>query len=267
MSRIAQAVLTLLLLSGLAVAGDRKLAAEGDYGLQGTGGYKAWAHWKLWHLRDGEYEVEEVDASNRGTVQVFTFDRNFLPTGFSLTINPYSKTPPPRSPGYTFHLTAVSCRYLTTELKCETDINGKKSAISVPTSQPYVFVPGGFEALDWTWFMTGVTQLSRQKRERSKSVNVLLMYNIMTSEVTGPEGAINLSNAGEVTANMAWEKRSVIQYEGLIGGEDRIWGPGNCVVQVTPSGFVVGLNKRSIPGGPGFTISNYKNYESWPLDH
>jgi hypothetical protein len=51
----------------------------------------------------------------------------------------------------------ISCQYRSVNLDCETDINGNKSDISLPANQPYVFVPGGFESLDWTWFMTGVT--------------------------------------------------------------------------------------------------------------
>src|ERR1700730_14823271 len=49
---------TALLVSHSAMAADRTLAAEGDYVAQ-KDRKKSLAHWKLWHLQNGEYEVAE----------------------------------------------------------------------------------------------------------------------------------------------------------------------------------------------------------------
>lgn len=86
MTRRTSLLLSIMLLACYsALATDRTLAAEGDYVSQQYP--KRPAHWKLWHLRDGTYEVEET-LLRGNVVQVFRFDSQFLPTGFSLTIDP-----------------------------------------------------------------------------------------------------------------------------------------------------------------------------------
>ena len=93
-----------------ALAGDRTLLAEGDY-VQASAGNKALAHWKLWHLQNGEYEVVETLAGHAHIVQVFAFDRQFLPSGFSLTIDTTYKVPAAKLPPFPVYPTIISCRY------------------------------------------------------------------------------------------------------------------------------------------------------------
>jgi hypothetical protein len=87
----------------------------------------------------------------------------------------------------------------------------------------------------------------------------------MTSPALDRASTLHLSYAGEVSANVIGKTQSIVQYEGLIGGKDYLWGLGYCLVQVTPGGLVVAVRKESIPGGVGFAISNYKEYETWPI--
>ena len=121
----------ILIFSCVARAADGTLAAQGDYVLQGRS-ERPWAHWKLWHLREGGYNVVETDATNSHIVQTFTFDSKFLPTGFSLTIDPYFKVRQRQNSPLIPRPTMVSCRYHPHDLECETEINGKNQSPRLP---------------------------------------------------------------------------------------------------------------------------------------
>jgi len=163
MTRRASLLLSVtLLFSSTASAADRALVAEGDYVARSNLG-KPLAHWKVWHLRNGDYEVVEALAGPSHIVQAFYFDAQFLPSGFSLTIDTRPTIPATERGTLPFAVypTIISCRYSTQDLSCETEDNGKKSAISIPAKQPYVLVPGEFYALDHTWLMTAIVRLTQ----------------------------------------------------------------------------------------------------------
>ena len=179
MIRMALVLLSsLLVVSCPASAADRILAAEGDYVAQSNPS-KPLAHWKVWHLRTGNYEVIETLAGpSRNIVQVFHFDAQFLPNGFSLTIDTRPTIPNAQRrklPFALFYPTIISCRYNVDDLSCETESNGKKSAVSIPVKLPYVFVPGEFYALDQTWLATGIVRLTEQNHSEDNAVNVYTM--------------------------------------------------------------------------------------------
>lgn len=249
-----------MLFSRPANAADRTLAAEGDYVAQ-SGRHKPLAHWKVWHLRNGDYEVVETLAGPSHIVQVFHFDAQFLPSGFSLTIDtrPTIPTAERRKLQFAVYPTIISCRYSTQDLSCETDDNGKKSAISIPAKQPYVFVPGEFYALDHTWLMTGIVRLTEHNHSEDNAVNVYIM---LDNKIHAGE-PIQLTYAGKETANVMGKSQPVTEYEVWTGSEPGAWVLSKLsVLQVTSQGLVASIRGKSDPGF-GYAISNYKEYEPW----
>jgi hypothetical protein len=251
-------LLTALLFTRTAPAADRTLAAEGDY-IQGGAGNRALSHWKLWHLRKGGYEVVETMARPH-VVQVFTFDAEFLPSGFSLTIDPGFKLPAAQRPRFDDR-TIISCQYHVHDLTCNSENNGKKSLSSIPAEQPYVLAPGNFYALDYTWFLTGVLRLIEHNDSADSTVNVFVIV----------EGGIHrdlpikLTYAGDVTVPVMGKEQSVTEYEGQVGKFtlSEVWGlPGLSILQVNSQGLVVAVREKLNPT-VRFSISNYKEYASW----
>ena len=117
--RIALLLLTPALVFGQGIAGaDRTLLAEGDYVIQTKYGSKPQSHWKLCRLSNSEYEVVDGSTKDASAVQIFRFDADFLPTGYTKKFGP----PPRQVPdarailGWT-----VSCEYMERELRCETE--------------------------------------------------------------------------------------------------------------------------------------------------
>lgn len=261
MTRLVPLLLSIaLLFSRPAIAADRTLAAEGDYVAERDRN-KPLAHWKLWHLRNGEYDVVETLAGPSRIVSVFHFDAQFLPSGFSLTIDtrPMISTVQRRKPPVTVHPTIISCRYSIQDLSCETDNNGKKSATSIPAKPPYVFVPGEFYALDHTWLMTGIVRLTEHNHSEDNAVNVYVM---LDNKIHAGR-PIQLTYAGKETARVMGKAQPVTEYEVWMGSEPGAWVLSELsVLQVTSQGLVTSVRGKSNPG-LGFAISNYKEYESW----
>ena len=84
MSRFASLLLSFALASSESlVAADRRLAAEGDCVARTKTGDKPLSHWQLWHLSNGEYEVIDTSAKNTSSVQIFRFDTQFFPIGYT----------------------------------------------------------------------------------------------------------------------------------------------------------------------------------------
>jgi len=242
-------------------AADRTLAAEGDYVAQSNPN-KPLAHWKVWHLRAGDYEVVETLAGpSRNIVQVFHFNAQFLPSGFSLTIDtrPPLPTTERQKPPFEVYPTIISCRYNVEALSCETESNGKKSAISIPAKLPYVFVPGEFYALDQTWLATGIVRLTEQNHSEDNAVNV---YTMLDNKIRAGR-AIQLTYAGKRTANVMGKSQPVTEYEVWTRSKPGEWVLSKfSVLQVTSQGLVASIRGKSEPGF-GYAISNYKEYESW----
>jgi hypothetical protein len=263
MTRMLPLLLSIaLLFSRPTSAADRTLVAEGDYVAQSNPN-KPLAHWKVWHLRTGDYQVVETLAGpSRNIVQIFHFDAQFLPNGFSLTIDTRPTIPDAQRrklPFALFYPTIISCRYNVEDLSCETESNGKKSAISIPAKLPYVFVPGEFYALDQMWLATGIVRLTEQNHSEDNAVNV---YTMLDNKIRAGQ-AIQLTYAGKRTANVMGKSQPVTEYEVWTGSKPGEWVLSRfSVLQVTSQGLVVSIRGKSDPGF-GYAISNYKEYESW----
>jgi hypothetical protein len=122
----------LLLLLGFAsclgqicAAQDRTLIAEGDYVAQSESGSGPIAHWKLTELTSGGYEVTESFVNNPYVTQIFRFDAQFLPIGYSMSINPVPG--PYTRPRPDLHSTSFSCVYKADEVTCDAEYEGRKS--------------------------------------------------------------------------------------------------------------------------------------------
>jgi len=261
-TRALPILLSIALLPTATSAADRTLAAEGDYVAQ-SNPHKPLAHWKVWHLRNGDFEVKETLAGpSQNIVQVFHFDAHFLPSGFSLTIDtrPTLATTERQKPLFEVYPTIISCRYSGEDLSCDTESDGKKSVISVPAKLPYVFVPGEFYALDQTWLATGIVRLTEKNRSEDNAVNV---YTMLDKKIRAGQ-AIQLTPAGKRTANVLGKSQLVTEYE-IWTGSSR---PGEwtlskfSVLQVTSQGLVASIREKS-ESGLGYAISNYKEYEPW----
>ena len=263
MTRLLPLLLSIaLLFSHSSIAADRILAAEGDYIAQKDRN-KSLAHWKLWHLQSGGYEVVEALAGAFYIVQVFHFDSHFVPDGFSLTIDTDRNIPKALRAKRPFasHPTIVSCRYGVQDLNCEGEHDGKTFTASISAKQPYVFVPGEFYDLDQLWLMTGILRLTERNHSGDTAVNVYAMLDDKLRAVA----PIQLTFVGKQTATVMDKTQPVTEYEVWNGGPE----PGSWVLnelsllQVTSQGLVASVHGKSHPEF-GFATRNYKEYESWP---
>ena len=192
MIRIALLLLSLVVaFSETVPAADRSLVAEGDYVAQKNDGIKSLAHWKLWHLRSGEYEVVESSvATNAPITQIFRFDAQFLPIGYVLNLGQNSRVAD-------YSPMSISCKYETQELRCDIEYTGTKSTKSVPAKQPYVFAPEEFYGLDFAWFLTEVVQLAERSKAKETVVNVYIMTDTETERLAlKPDTPISLFSRG-----------------------------------------------------------------------
>lgn len=255
MVRIVSLLLSLALASSqIAIATDRTLVAEGDCVAQTKDGSKPLTHWKLWRLENGEYEVVDTSTKNAASVQIFRFDAQFLPIGYTIKSGPISDVPIknfPKIPGWT-----ISCQYKSTELNCEAESSGgRTSKASIPAKPPYVFIGECYD-LDFAWFMTGVVALASRNNASKGIVNV---YALMDGSKLGeiglkPDSPIKIVFAGEETAQAMGKTQIVRKYE---------WGSNDIpVLRVTAQGLVASLSGKSNPAIV-FEMSNYREYEPW----
>jgi hypothetical protein len=253
MIRIAPLLLSLAVaFSETVPAADSSLVAEGDFVAQKSDGIKPLAHWKLWRLKRGEYEVVESSAATNAPItQIFRFDAQLLPIGYVLDMGQNS-----RNPGFT--PMSVACKYETQELRCDTEYKGTKSTASVPAKQPYVFLPGEFYGLDFAWFLTEVVQLADRSKAKESMVNVYVMTD---SETKRDEIALKLDSP----VNIVFTREESVQVMGKTQTVRRyeVRGLGELsVLKVTSRGLVVSAGTESNPG-IGFGMANYKEYEPW----
>jgi hypothetical protein len=255
MVRILSVVLSLAMASGQTlIAADRTLAAEGDYIGQTKAGNKPLSHWQLWHLGNGDYEVVDTSINNASSVQIFRFNSQFLPIGYTKKFGPISVPQAPNSPaipGWT-----ISCQYGSTELSCDAESSkGYKSTTSIAAKLPYVFI-GEFYDLDFAWFMTGVVGLASRNGAKDGVVNV---YAMTDGDKVGdiglkPDSPMRIVFTGEETAQVPGKTQVIKKYE---------WGSTDVpVLRVTAQGLVVSLSKGS-DSASGFAVSGYKEYEPW----
>jgi hypothetical protein len=239
----------LLLIIPIASAKDRTLVAEGDYIARTKTGDKPLSRWQLWHLSGGGYEVVDTNIKNASSVQIFRFDAQFLPIGYTKKSGRMAK--PPASGAAT-----ISCQYESKKLSCDAESSeGLKSTTSISADAPYV-VTGEFYDLDFAWFMTGVVRLALRGGANDSVVNV---YALTDGAKAGDialeaDNPIKIVPAGEETAQVMGKTQVIKKYE---------WGSEDVpVLRVTAQGLVVSLTNGSDPA-IGFAISGYREYEPW----
>ncbi|MGA8212130.1 MAG: hypothetical protein WB799_00950 [Candidatus Sulfotelmatobacter sp.] len=229
------------------------MAAEGDYIARTKTGDKLLSHWQLWRLSSGDYEVVDTSAKNASSVQIFRFDSQFLPIGYTKKFGPISVPYPnfPTIPGGT-----ISCQYQSAELICNAESSeGHKSTGSIAAKPPYVAI-GEFYDLDFAWFMTGVVRLASRSGTKDGVVNVYAMTDgAKVGEIElKPDSPMKVVPTGEETVQVMGKTQVVKKYE---------WGSDDVpVLRVTAQGLVVSLSQRSNPA-IGFAMSGYKEYEPW----
>jgi len=239
-------------LGQIGAAQDRTLIAEGDYVAQGENGSKPVAHWKLSQLTSGEYEVTESFVKNPYVTQIFRFDVQFLPIGYSIAINPGTSAQPRPD----LHSTNLSCVYKATELACDEEYDGRKSRTSVLASEPYtVLIDEGWFA-DVTWLFTGVVRLMEHTGTRETLVNAYVIKDNETGGITlKPDRPTKLALVGEEKANVLGKMQTVRRYE------ER---DSHSVLLVTMDGLVAAASLNGTADSVRFEISNYRQYK--PLE-
>jgi TonB family protein len=246
-----------LLFAQFAQSQDRTLIAEGDYAGHRKEGDKILAHWKFWHLHNGEYEAIESTTRNALITQTFRFDAEFMPIGFALKFDPLpaASNQHPSVPA-DFHSMSISCEYKPDELSCGTEYNGQNSISSIPAKSPYIFFPGEFYPVDFTWFLTGVVHLV--ERNAKDTVNLYTIGDEQTKEdeiPLIPDTPIKLWFTGTETASMMAKPQQVRKYE--VSGSTEL-----SVLTVNSQGLVALMSGKSNPT-VGIGISNYVEHEPW----
>jgi len=249
MARFASLLLSFALASSHAlIAADRTLAAEGDCVARTKTGDKPLSHWQLWHLSNGEYEVIDASAKNASSIQIFRFDSQFLPIGYTKKFGPLVMPQVPNVP--TFSGQTISCQYGSTELRCDAESSeGHKSTTSIAAKPPYVFI-GEFYDLDFTWFMTGVVRLASRNGAKDGVVNVYALTDGAKPPDIGlkPDEPMKIVFAGEETTQVMGKTQVVKKY----GWESK-------ELRVTTQGLVVSMGSGQVV----YAISGYKEYEPW----
>jgi len=258
-------LLLLALTSGLGQIGagqDRKLMAEGDYVAQSENGNKPIAHWRLSQLSNAEYEVTESFVNNPVVTQVFRFDAQFLPIGYSIRIDPatgpYARSHPslPTTP------TGFSCVYKGDELACDSEYEGKKSKGSVRAKQPYIVVLDEGWYADFTWLLTGAVRQMEHTGTRETTISVYVIKDTKPDEITlEPDKPMTLVFVGEEKANVMGKLQTVRRYEERASSD-------HPVLLVTMDGIVASLSGKA-NSAAGFAISNYHEYKplGFPAGH
>jgi hypothetical protein len=229
------------------------LAAEGDSIARTKTGDKSLSHWQLWHLSNGEYEVVDTSTNNASSVQIFRFDSQFLPIGYTKKFGTTSWPQIPNAPtisGRTIPGWTISCQYQSAELICDAESSeGHKSTTSIAAKPPYVFI-GEFYDLDFTWFMTGVVRLASRNGAKDGVVNVYALTDGAKPPDIGlkPDKPMKIVFAGEETTHVMGKTQVVKKYE---------WGSRE--LRVTTQGLVVSMRSDQLV----YAISGYKEYEPW----
>jgi hypothetical protein len=246
-----------LCLTDLAAGELGTIVAEGDYVARGKDGIKPLAHWKIWRLRNGGYEIREAPANDAAVLQIFQFNAHFMPNGYTLKTGRFARgtgSPRPMS---------VSCKYRTKELFCSLDYGGHKSTALARPRGPYVFVPGEFYSLDFCWLWTEVV---RQSLSDHREVETYVMTdkeghpNEIALKLDRPktddkEAGVGMVSAGEETANALGESQTLKRYK--VGGPAEL-----SVLRVNKKGVVVSMGSETNPE-IGFALDNYKEYQPW----
>lgn len=232
-------------------AQERTLLAEGDSVALTATGAKPLSHWKLWRVDTG-YEVIDSSAGNTFSSQIFRFDSEFMPIGFT------KKDGPPDLPDSRIPKTAggmIACEYKTKETVCQAlSGDGAASKAAIATAAPYV-VTGEFPDLDFLWLMTGVVHLA-SKHQSGGLVNV---YALTSGK--GPneirlkaDKPIRIVSDGDGIATVLGREQPVKKYKWSSADGRLLLG--------TNHGLIVRIIIR--PNTEfGYAVENYKEYAPW----
>jgi hypothetical protein len=242
-------------LSQIAAAQDRTLIAEGDYVAQSENGNKPVAHWKLSRLTSGEHEVTESFVRNPFVTQIFRFDAQFLPIGYSLAVNPQSGQSARPRPD--LRPTSFSYIYKANELACDAEYEGRKSHASIAAKEPYTVAIDEYWFADITWAFTGVVRRMQHAGANETLVNAYLIKDNDTGGIVlSPDTPTKLVLVGAEQANVLGKMQTVRRYESA----------DHSVLLVTKDGLVAAV----IPKGPADSVrlimGNYQQYKPLELD-
>jgi hypothetical protein len=232
---------------------DRVLAAEGDFVAQTKEGIRPLSHWKLWKLDDGGYEVVDQKHHNADSVEIFEFDSQLMPKGFTKKVGGLPQT----QTGQPSRDVTISCQYKTRELTCTADSSGgNKSSTSITAEPPYVFI-GEFYDLNYAWFMTGVVNLASRGDAKNGYVNVY----ILTEGTKLGEIALEADKPIKITfvgqeAGESDDKSQVLK-EFEWEGTDSF-----SILHTNAKSMVVGLSNKRNPA-IRLAIINYREYVPW----
>jgi hypothetical protein len=241
---------------------DRTLVSEGDYAWETGNGTRAIAHWKLWHLGSGEYEVIESFVRKPLVMQTFRFDAQFLPTGYSLAIPRIKIAANTEKPAVKF-----TCVYKTAELACQVESEKGRPRSSIPASEPYVVLLDDGWFADFTWQFAGVVRTMEHKGAKEAVVNTYIIRDDNSGGIAlKPDKPMKLACLGEKQAEVMGKMQTVRQCEGQEPGDD-------ITLLVTSDGLVAAatLSGRGIPAaiqfqadavGGAFATADYREYES-----
>jgi hypothetical protein len=242
-------VLLLCLSNCLVVAQDRTLVAEGGYVMHTTEGPKRYDDWKLWQEPDGEFSAEVVasaEANPQGPTltQIFRFDQQFLPTGYSLTA--VSRGGADRM--------SVNCRSDSNGLSCSTQFRGKVLSAFTKTRGPSLVLLDDFPALDLPWFHTAFFRIA-QLNKQSSSVDVYVL-----KEKTAEEFILRLDSppskfraSGEEITETLGGTQIVRSYEIDPNNEPQI-------INVASNGLVLSMGFKGAKHSL-FELAGYKQYK------
>jgi hypothetical protein len=250
-------LLVLGLVAGVSqmAAQDRTLIAEGDYVAQSENGSKPVAHWKLSRLTSGDYEVTESFVHNPYVTQIFRFDAQFLPIGYSLAINPLSGQSPQPHPDR--HPASFSCIYKANELACDSEYEGRKSHASIAAKEPYTVALDEYWFADITWVFTGVVRRMQHTGARETVVNAYLIKDNDTGGIAlSSDTPTKLVLVGDEQANVLGKMQTVRRYESA----------DHSVLLVTMDGLVAAVVPKGTADSTRFAMGNYQQYKSLELD-
>ncbi len=259
MMRLLLILLGLVLgLNQIAAAQDRTLVAEGDYVAQSENGSKPVAHWKLSHLTNGEYEVTESFVRNPYAKQIFRFDAQFLPIGYSIAINPRPGQSVPSRPD--LHPASFSCTYKTNELACDGESEGRKSHASIAVKEPYTVAVDEYWFVDVTWAFTGVVRQMQHTGARGALVNTYLIKDNDTGGIAlSPDTPMKLAFVGDEKENVLGKMQTVRRYEVRDSAD-------HSVLLVTMDGLVAAFIPNGKADSERFAMGNYQQYKPLELN-
>jgi hypothetical protein len=222
--------------------------------MQTSEGSKRYDDWKLWQEQDGEFSAEVVaspEAYPQGPTltQIFRFDQEFLPIGYSL-IAAHSGTADRMS---------LTCRSDLKSLTCRTEFKGKVSSAVTKTQGASLVVLDDFVGLDQPWFLTAFFRIAQQNRQ-SSSVDVYVLKEKAAEELVleldSPPTEFKASD--EKTTEAPSKTQFARSYE--IGPKDEPQ-----IVKVASNGLVVNTGFKGAKHLL-FELVGYKQYKQWAHD-